>query len=233
MRYELMRPGQIQDAIRRNVPLLIPTGVIEYHGHHNPIGVDALITQGIAHLVEKEVECVVAPTFFYGYTGNWAGGIEVGEIHVDGDALFAYVKPIVKAFVDAGWRRVYIIGHHQGPTGVTWLSYQRAATEAVMEYGLEKGGIGWHMDAKLRSDVFGWVRLVSASQFSKEAYGGHGGRDETVAMMYLCPGTVDLEELKKVRPSFALDAHEATRERGEKIAKAMVAGWVEALRKPG
>lgn len=62
-------------------------------------------------------------------------------------------------------------------------------------------------------------------------YGGHGGRDETMAMMYLYPDTVDLGELGEVRPRWAQDAHEATSELGEKVARAIVAGWVKELKK--
>ena len=158
MRYELMRPSQIREAIEKGLPLLFPVGVLEYHGPQNPVGTDTLIAQGIAFLVEKEFQCVVAPTLFYGYTGEWAAGVEEGEIHVDGDGLYQYVKPILKAFYRQGWRRIYVLCHHQGSQGVTMLSYQRAATEAAIEYGLEHGGRGWSKVPTLRQGVFERVR---------------------------------------------------------------------------
>ena len=111
------------------------------------------------------------------------------------------------------------------------LSCQRAATEAAMEYGLDRGGVGWSKVPELRGDVFQRMSVVSDSQFSSIGYGGHGGRDETAAMMYLCPGTVDLKALKKERPAWAADAHEATVELGGRIAKAIVAGWVNTLKR--
>jgi len=231
MRYELMRPRQIQKAIEQGLPLLIPVGVLEYHGPQNPVGTDALIAQGIVHLVEKQVECVVAPTLFYGYTGEWAAGVEKGEIHVDGTALYGYVKPILTAFYSQGWNRIFVLCHHQGPQGVTMLSCQRAATEAAMEYGLARGGVGWSKVPELRGGVFHKMAVVRDSQLSSIGYGGHGGKDETAAMMYLFPGTVDLKELKNERPAWAADAHEATAKLGEKIAKAIVAGWVNELSK--
>ena len=40
MRFVEMRPEQLQDAVRRNVPVLMPAGVVEYHGPHLPIGTD-------------------------------------------------------------------------------------------------------------------------------------------------------------------------------------------------
>ena len=231
MRYEMMRPGQIREAIERGLPLLVPVGVIEYHGPQNPVGTDALIAQGILHRVEQEVDCVVAPTLFYGYTGEWAGGVEQGEIDVDGDAVYAYAKPILRAFYNQGWKRVYVVCHHQGETGVTMLAYQRAATEAAMEYGREHGGIGWSADPELRGGVFGKVLVVGDAAYSEIGYGGHGGRDETAAMRFLYPETVDLTRLSDDQPAWAADAGEATEELGRQIGEAMIASWVAELRR--
>lgn len=232
MRYEMMRPGQIQEAVKSGLPLLMPAGVLEYHGPQNPTGVDALISQGIAHLVEKEVDCVVAPTIFYGYTGNWAAGVDKGEIHIEGDALYGFVKPVIKAFLRQGWRKIYIIIHHQGPSGVTQLSFQRAATEAIFEHGRELGGDGWFEAVDGNQGFFNRIVVVGDSVFAGAGYGGHGGKDETDAMMFLYPDTVDLKELNKADklPRWAADAHEATREEGERIGRAIVDAWVKELK---
>lgn len=235
MRYERLRPGQIADAIARRLPLLMPVGVIEYHGPQNPVGVDSLIAQGLAHEVERRVECVIAPTIFYGYTGQWAGDEQLGEIHVEGEAIHCFAKPILKAFFKQGWRRIYVICHHQGPWGVTHLSYQRAATESIMEVALEEHGPGWHRtsEAGLDGRYFETFHVVSDDQFAPgQGYGGHGGRDETSAMMHFAPETVDLSELEFAQPlpSWARDAHEATAELGKEIAERLVASWVERLR---
>ena len=40
MRFELMRPHQIRDAIARVVPAVLPLGVMEYHGEHMGVGMD-------------------------------------------------------------------------------------------------------------------------------------------------------------------------------------------------
>ncbi len=233
-RYELMRPGQIQDAVTRGAPLLIPTGVLEYHGPQNPIGVDALIAQGIAHRVAAEVDCVVAPTVFYGYTGRWAGGVKAGEIHLEGDELYPFVRPMLKAFHDQGWKRIYIILHHQGPTGVTWLTYQRAATELAMEEGHRLGGDGWSEATNLPSNLWSRIRVVGDAAFSKQGYGGHGGKGETMAMQFLYPETVALSELTPTNklPHWAADAGQADPKEAEAIGKAIIAGWVKELTKP-
>ena len=231
MRYEMLRPGQIQDAIARGLPLLMPTGVLEYHGPQNPVGTDALIAQGLVQRVEAQVECVVAPTMFYGYTGEWAAGIEQGEIHVGGDGIYGYVKPILSAFFRQGWQRIYVVCHHQGPTGVTMLSYQRAATEAGMEYALEQNGPGWHAREDLYPRVFNRIFVVGDSDYATTGFGGHGGKGETDAMLYYYPETVDLGQLGEDLPRWALDAHEANAEDAREIGDALVASWVAELKR--
>ena len=49
---EEMRPGEIASAASRNVPLLLPVGVLENHGYHNPCGLDLLCSRGTCLLVQ-------------------------------------------------------------------------------------------------------------------------------------------------------------------------------------
>lgn len=43
MRYELMLPHQIRTAIDENWPVILPLGVLEYHGEHLAVGMDTLV----------------------------------------------------------------------------------------------------------------------------------------------------------------------------------------------
>jgi creatinine amidohydrolase len=228
--YEEMRPGEIRAAIAAGQALLIPVGVLEFHGEQNPVGVDALICQGIARRVEEQTPCVVAPTFFFGHTGNWAGGIKEGEIDIDGKTIYAHAKPILKAFHDQGWKRIYVMIHHQGPGGVTWAAWQMAAREVIDESARAAKGDGWHPYADTHK-VFARIAVVSDSQFSSTGYPGHGGRGETSAMLSLYPHTVDLSVLAgKPQPRWNQDAPEATAKEGAEIREKIVAAWVKHLR---
>lgn len=42
MRYELMLPHQIRTAIAQGWPVVLPLGVLEYHGEHMAVGMDTL-----------------------------------------------------------------------------------------------------------------------------------------------------------------------------------------------
>jgi Uncharacterized protein, putative amidase len=43
MRYEMMLPHQIRKAIKQNWPVVLPVGVLEYHGEHLAVGLDMLV----------------------------------------------------------------------------------------------------------------------------------------------------------------------------------------------
>jgi creatinine amidohydrolase len=38
MRFELMLPYQIKEAITKHTPVVLPIGVMEYHGEHMAVG---------------------------------------------------------------------------------------------------------------------------------------------------------------------------------------------------
>ena len=66
MRYEFMFPDQIRKAIDNNTPVVLALGVLEYHGEHLCPGVDTLVVQGALEMLEKKMDIVILPPFFYG-----------------------------------------------------------------------------------------------------------------------------------------------------------------------
>ena len=47
---------QIEDAVNRKVPFIIPIGTIEYHAHHASCGTDTMVINGCLRELEKEKE---------------------------------------------------------------------------------------------------------------------------------------------------------------------------------
>jgi creatinine amidohydrolase len=43
MRYEMMLPYQLRQAIDENWPVVLPMGVLEYHSEHLALGMDTLV----------------------------------------------------------------------------------------------------------------------------------------------------------------------------------------------
>ena len=52
MRYELMLPHQIRKAIEERWPVVLPLGVLEYHGEHMGVGMDTLAVIKTLEIVE-------------------------------------------------------------------------------------------------------------------------------------------------------------------------------------
>ena len=56
MRYELMLPHQIRQAIAGNWPVILPLGVLEYHGEHLAVGMDTLAVTRVLEHLEREAD---------------------------------------------------------------------------------------------------------------------------------------------------------------------------------
>ena len=59
MRYELMLPHQIRRAIAGGWPVVLPLGVLEYHGEHLAVGMDTLAVTRILDRLEREADDAV------------------------------------------------------------------------------------------------------------------------------------------------------------------------------
>ena len=93
MRYEFMLPHQIRAAIENRWPVVLPLGVLEYHGEHMAVGMDTLAVTGILAILEKERNLVILPPFYYGAASYAVERPEgSGSLHVDADALAPFAK---------------------------------------------------------------------------------------------------------------------------------------------
>ena len=63
MRYELMLPHQVRTAIERHWPVVLPLGVLEYHGEHMALGMDTLAVVQVLERLEMEADLVILPPF--------------------------------------------------------------------------------------------------------------------------------------------------------------------------
>ena len=83
MRYELMFPEQIRKSIDENWPAVLPLGVLEYHAEHCCVGVDTLLVIRAVEELEKEMDMVILPPFYYGAASFAVDSPErKGTIHV-------------------------------------------------------------------------------------------------------------------------------------------------------
>ena len=244
MRFVEMRPEQLQDAVRRNVPVLMPAGVVEYHGPHLPLGTDFLIANAICEEAARRAECVLWPPFSFGPTLSWAAGPAEGEVDFSPEPFFQYAREVLRHVISLGFRRVYIMQHHQGPEGLQVLCLKRAAMEVVRDLTAQWGA-EWGRRAPSTlpvPDIFGMIKVAALDTFSaypsptaERVPVGHAGKGETQLIMAAYPETVRMAALDSlpVLPEWLLDATEATAQEGRRWLEFCIQGWVNELGAPG
>jgi creatinine amidohydrolase len=170
----------------------------------------------------------------------WAAGPEEGEVDFDPEALFVYAREVLRSIAAMGFRRIYIMQHHQGPDGLEVLCLKRAAGEVLRE-AVHRWGAGWGRGPYHElphPNVFGWIQLAYIDSFSVYAGPeaervpiGHGGRGETQLVMADLPATVRMAALAALdrRPEWLQDADAASAAEGRRWLEFCVDGWVKEL----
>lgn len=230
MRYEMMLPHQIRTAIDADWPVVLPLGPLEYHGEHMSVGMDTLAVVKIVERLEREIEMVVLPTFYYGAASYAVEGPEDGKgsVQVESEHLIPVARDIFRSLLRIGFRNIHFFIHHQSENfyqGMpTDLAFRTAARGAIFEFLERERGEGWwgdnematyYADHELAADPFNWIQghpLMDAEIIGQYAF-DHAGIGETSLMMELCPESVDMEHLSTDK-WYLESAREANREFG-------------------
>jgi creatinine amidohydrolase len=230
MRYDLMRPHQIRDAIARNLPVVLPLGVMEYHGEHLPVGMDTLAVTRALDRLESTEEVVLLPAFPYGAASHAvAGPSGTGTLHIPSQALTAFAEGLFTALLRAGFRNIHALIHHQtedfhGQGMPTDLAFRLGARQAIFAVVEAERGEGWWGTDTMRhyyegggTDPFRWIRIHPLLPTGPDlAYPfDHAGAGETALMLALAPETVDPARMAENRSWFTETAPKATTEQGE------------------
>lgn len=232
MRYELMLPHQIRKAIDANTPVVLPLGVLEYHGEHMAVGMDTLVVAKTLELIEKEMPIVVLPPFYYGAASYAVEPPERnGSVQVDGSRLSPFADDLFQSLLRIGFRNIYAIIHHQTENFTagmpTDLAFKSAARQAISRFIEKESGEGWWGNAVMAdyyakhaagANPFNWIQvhsLMDATMFGEFPF-DHAGEGETSLMMALCPAAVDMDFVGDNTGWYAESAGRASAELGSK-----------------
>lgn len=230
MRYEMMLPHQIRQAIDENWPVVLPLGVLEYHGEHLAVGMDTLAVTCSLELIEKEMDIVILPVFYYG-AGSYAvePAERNGTVHVDCDELLPFAQGLLRSLLRIGFRNIHGIIHHQSENFAagmpTDLAFKTAARKIIFDFLEKERGQGWWGSNEMQdyyeqhdagSDPFSWIQFHSLmdAQTQKDYTFDHAGIGETSLMMSLCPEGVDMEKFNDDKWYYA-SAKDSTKEYGD------------------
>ncbi|MBT9132596.1 MAG: Creatinine amidohydrolase [Syntrophomonadaceae bacterium] len=213
MRYEMMFPDQIRKAIKGSWPVIIPVGVLEYHAEHCVVGVDTLLVIKAIELLEKEMDMIILPPFYYGAASYVVEAPENnGTVQIGPDVINPFAGELFKSLLRIGFRNIHVFIHHQTENfkaGMpTDLAFKLAARQGIFDFLEKERGEGWWGDNSMQSyydehkagaDPFNWIKLhpFMDEETQKKYPIDHAGRQETSLMMAFCPEGIDMSKLSK------------------------------------
>ena len=231
MRYELMLPHQLREAIDKNWPVILPLGVLEYHGEHLGLGMDTLAVVRILDRLEKEKPVVILPPFYYGAASYAVEAPErKGSVHVDSESIAPFAKSLFRGLLRVGFRNIHGFIHHQSENFTagmpTDLAFKFAGRQAIFEILEKERGEGWWGNKSMAdyyaqhaagSDPFNWIKIhpLMTKEIIAQYPFDHAGIGETSLMMALCPEAVDMSRLNK-EEWYSLSAEGASKDLGER-----------------
>jgi creatinine amidohydrolase len=239
MRYEMMLPHQIRTAIDANWPVVLPLGVLEYHGEHMAVGMDTLAVVKSVELLESEIDMVVLPTFTYGAASYAVEKPERnGSVQVGGGVLAPFAEELFHSLLRVGFRNIHAIIHHQTENFAagmpTDLAFKTAGRQAIFRFLEREHGEGWWGDEASANyyaahaagaNPFNWIQVhpLMTPAITAQYPFDHAGEGETALMLALCPEAVETERYGDNRSWYTQSAPKATAETGRKGVELVLA----------
>jgi len=160
---ERMNYLQVEEYLKENDSIMIVTGSLENHGKHMPLGTDTLIPERLAEMIEKKIgdKICIAPPLHYGATEDLTGF--AGTISLGVDGLYYVLGKICNRLYEYGFRHFIILNGHGGNSK-----------------SIEQVGFDLYRKGALLARVDWWL---IAGQLNLAWKGGHGGGEETAAIM--------------------------------------------------
>jgi creatinine amidohydrolase len=170
--------------------VILPTGAIEQHGHHLPVGVDAILGQARLHhallLLPNDAPVYVAPPLTFGKSTEHEGF--PGTVSIAGPTLRRLILAVATQLRALGFRRLAVLNTHGG-------------NSAVIVYTLRELQDGAAFCAGLLSGFY-----TPAQDPLEAAYGFHAGEWETSLMLACSPSLVRMDRSVREYPPQALDS---------------------------
>jgi len=118
-KYEQMTPKEFLQAVDHMPVFFVPTGLLEWHGEHLPLGLDALKAYSLClQTAEKIGGGIVLPPNYYGRPGfsSYAGTLTFSEACMDllFTELFGQLKKV-------GAKVIVLLTGHYGPLQVDFI----------------------------------------------------------------------------------------------------------------
>lgn len=181
--------NEVEEYLRTNDLILVPTGSTEQHGPHSPLSTDVIIPTEVARRVAQMRGCLVAPTVPYGLSAGHRGF--KGLAYLDGPTFISVIENLVFSMAESGFRHiVFINGHYPNYPAINMACFN-------IQPRLPEGTKAW--------SVSYWDAMKPEEQ---EKYLGieaglHANIGETSCVMRVNPDLVYLDRCEPEWPDFS------------------------------
>lgn len=210
VKYEEMKPREI-NAVLRDCPLAyLVWGALEWHGVHNPVGLDGLIAYEMTLELCKETGGVVLPPVYAGYQTlkPWRGFRHTFEF--SREAIYRMLTEYLENLYQEGFKAIVIV---MGHVGEKHMENIRDAVARFTEHHCYTRVLAIGTE-----DPASWVGVASID---------HAGKLETSHMLHFRPELVDLSRIPEHETDWRRQGHpenakEATAELGAELVRLFV-----------
>jgi creatinine amidohydrolase len=238
------RRGEFEGIDPAQVIAILPTAAIEQHGPHLPVGVDAMIAEGMLgefrRQCPEDLDVRILPVQAVGKSNEHLDA--AGTLTLTAETALASWVQIGLSVARAGVRKIVIVNSHGGNLDLVSILARELRVRAGM------------LAVKCQWSHFGLPEGIYGQD--EAAYGIHAGDKETSLMLHFHPELVDKEAVRDFRsaardwsippvgavsrgwmardlhPSGAVGAaHLATAQKGRSTCLHQVAGFIALLRK--
>lgn len=171
VRLERMRPEQIEAAKAQRPAIYIACGSVEWHGYHNPVGLDTLKAHEQLVGLASRLGGVVYPPLFLGAGGGHTAW--PSTFMVSAAPMAQILADLLRGFERDGYRKAILLSGH-------YPNLREYMQPAVVAYRAAGGTM---------------PLLALIENQAPGVAGDHAAKYETSFMLYLCPDLVDLARL--------------------------------------
>ena len=181
---EEMSWDEVEAVLKETDTVIIPTGAIESHGKHNPLGEDFLIARHLSRILGERTATPVAPTVPVG-DSSFAMAF-TGTLTIRPNVFMEYVRDICLSLIHHGFRRLFFFNMHAGNVQPLGTLARELKILGVLVAQVD----WWRLAFRLGSDV----------AETKDVPIGHGSEITTSVMIACRPDLVDMNKAVKHMP---------------------------------
>lgn len=179
-----MRRDELIERIDDGAVAVVPTGSLEQHGRHLPVGTDSLLAEavvreGVERAVDDGTPAVAFPAIWTGFSPHH---VPLGAtVTLSKETLIALLDDVCSSLLEAGFRKVLLVNGHGGNRPAVSLV---AGDVGTRQHEADVADISYSALAEERFE-----RLRTGETGS--AY--HAGEFETALMLHLYGEYVDAD----------------------------------------